>query len=102
MARVSPGFGYQSELELRVAETARRQYNKLKMQTKTEIRQTLDQLLVGEFIVSQQLHWSFLPGNFPYSFWSTKTSKIMLTQIIVYNFCTCLPALSIPYLRIIE
>ncbi|XP_041130652.1 vacuolar protein sorting-associated protein 13D-like isoform X3 [Polyodon spathula] len=44
------GFGYQSELELRVAETARRQYNKLKMQTKTEIRQTLDQLLVGEFI----------------------------------------------------
>ena len=27
-----PGFGYQSELELRVAEAARRQYNKLKMQ----------------------------------------------------------------------
>lgn len=47
-----PGFGYQSELELRVAEAARRQYNKLKMQTKAEIRQTLDQLLVGEFIVS--------------------------------------------------
>ncbi|KAM6924954.1 intermembrane lipid transfer protein VPS13D [Xenentodon cancila] len=44
------GFGYQSELELRVAEAARRQYNKLKMQTKAEIRQTLDQLLVGEFI----------------------------------------------------
>ncbi|XP_056131507.1 intermembrane lipid transfer protein VPS13D [Lampris incognitus] len=44
------GFGYQSELELRVAEAARRQYNKLKMQTKTEIRQTIDQLLVGEFI----------------------------------------------------
>ncbi|XP_069382319.1 intermembrane lipid transfer protein VPS13D isoform X3 [Paralichthys olivaceus] len=44
------GFGYQSELELKVAETARRQYNKLKMQTKAEIRQTIDQLLVGEFI----------------------------------------------------
>lgn len=47
------GFGYQSELELRVAEAARRQYNKLKMQTKAEIRQTIDQLLVGEFIVSK-------------------------------------------------
>ncbi|XP_068605139.1 intermembrane lipid transfer protein VPS13D [Brachionichthys hirsutus] len=46
------GFGYQSELELRVAEAARRQYNKLKMQTKAEIRQTIDQLLVGEFIES--------------------------------------------------
>ncbi|XP_066528182.1 intermembrane lipid transfer protein VPS13D isoform X2 [Hoplias malabaricus] len=44
------GFGYQSELEIRVAEAARRQYNKLKMQTKAEIRQTIDQLLVGEFI----------------------------------------------------
>ncbi|XP_078281630.1 intermembrane lipid transfer protein VPS13D isoform X1 [Rhinoraja longicauda] len=44
------GFGYQSELELRVADAARRQYNKLKMQTKAEIRQTIDQLLVGEFI----------------------------------------------------
>nr|XP_060482139.1 intermembrane lipid transfer protein VPS13D [Panthera onca] len=44
------GFGYQSELELRVAETARRQYNRLKMQTKAEIRQTLDRLLVGDFI----------------------------------------------------
>ncbi|XP_047441039.1 vacuolar protein sorting-associated protein 13D isoform X3 [Mugil cephalus] len=44
------GFGYQSELELRVAEAARRQYNKLKLQTKAEIRQTIDQLLVGEFI----------------------------------------------------
>ncbi|XP_076596695.1 intermembrane lipid transfer protein VPS13D isoform X1 [Chaetodon auriga] len=44
------GFGYQSEMELRVAEAARRQYNKLKMQTKAEIRQTIDQLLVGEFI----------------------------------------------------
>ncbi|KAL2104176.1 hypothetical protein ACEWY4_001044 [Coilia grayii] len=44
------GFGYQSELELRVAEAARKQYNKLKMQTKAEIRQTIDQLLVGEFI----------------------------------------------------
>uniref|UniRef100_A0A8C5KJ01 Vacuolar protein sorting 13D n=1 Tax=Jaculus jaculus TaxID=51337 RepID=A0A8C5KJ01_JACJA len=44
------GFGYQSELELRVAEAARRQYNKLKMQTKAEIRQTLDRLLVGGFI----------------------------------------------------
>ncbi|XP_067095428.1 intermembrane lipid transfer protein VPS13D [Osmerus mordax] len=44
------GFGYQSELELKVAEAARRQYNKLKMQTKAEIRQTIDQLLVGEFI----------------------------------------------------
>lgn len=49
------GFGYQSELELRVAEAARRQYNKLKMQTKAEIRQTIDQLLVGEFIVSKVL-----------------------------------------------
>ena len=46
------GFGYQSELELRVAEAARRQYNRLKMQTKAEIRQTLDRLLVGDFIVS--------------------------------------------------
>ncbi|XP_043916363.1 vacuolar protein sorting-associated protein 13D [Protopterus annectens] len=46
----SSGFGYQSELELRVAEAARRQYNKLKMQTKAEIRQTIDQLLVGEYI----------------------------------------------------
>ncbi|NWY00497.1 VP13D protein, partial [Nothoprocta ornata] len=44
------GFGYQSELEARVTEAARRQYNKLKMQTKTEIRQTIDRLLVGEFI----------------------------------------------------
>ncbi|XP_007491817.2 intermembrane lipid transfer protein VPS13D isoform X1 [Monodelphis domestica] len=44
------GFGYQSELELRVAEAARRQYNKLKMQTKAEIRQTIDRLLVGDFI----------------------------------------------------
>ncbi|XP_034027547.1 LOW QUALITY PROTEIN: vacuolar protein sorting-associated protein 13D [Thalassophryne amazonica] len=44
------GFGYQSVLELHVAEAARRQYNKLKMQTKAEIRQTIDQLLVGEFI----------------------------------------------------
>lgn len=34
-----------------MAEAARRQYNKLKMQTKAEIRQTIDQLLVGEFIV---------------------------------------------------
>ncbi|KAI4823652.1 hypothetical protein KUCAC02_012230 [Chaenocephalus aceratus] len=32
------GFGYQSELELRVAEAARRQYNKLKMQNKAEIQ----------------------------------------------------------------
>ncbi|KAB5546260.1 hypothetical protein PHYPO_G00070010 [Pangasianodon hypophthalmus] len=44
------GFGYQSELELRVADAVRRQYNKLKIQTKAEIRQTIDQLLVGEFI----------------------------------------------------
>lgn len=50
------GFGYQSELELRVAEAARRQYNKLKMQTKAEIRQTIDQLLVGEFIV-RKINW---------------------------------------------
>ncbi|XP_053546399.1 intermembrane lipid transfer protein VPS13D isoform X2 [Bombina bombina] len=46
----SSGFGYQSELELRVAEAARRQYNKLKIQTKAEIRQTIDRLMVGEFI----------------------------------------------------
>uniref|UniRef100_A0A672LEB6 Vacuolar protein sorting 13 homolog D n=1 Tax=Sinocyclocheilus grahami TaxID=75366 RepID=A0A672LEB6_SINGR len=51
------GFGYQSELELRVAEAARRQYNKLKMQTKAEIRQTIDQLLVGEFIENSK-HWT--------------------------------------------
>lgn len=38
-----------------MAEAARRQYNKLKMQTKAEIRQTIDQLLVGEFIVSKIL-----------------------------------------------
>ncbi|XP_077787399.1 intermembrane lipid transfer protein VPS13D isoform X3 [Podarcis muralis] len=44
------GFGCQSELELRVAAAARRQYNKLKMQTKAEIRQTIDRLLVGDFI----------------------------------------------------
>ncbi|XP_053498784.1 intermembrane lipid transfer protein VPS13D isoform X2 [Ictalurus furcatus] len=44
------GFGYQSELELRVADAVRKQYNKLKIQTKAEIRQTIDQLLVGEFI----------------------------------------------------
>uniref|UniRef100_A0A8C3CX35 Vacuolar protein sorting 13 homolog D n=1 Tax=Cairina moschata TaxID=8855 RepID=A0A8C3CX35_CAIMO len=44
------GFGYQSELEAKVAEAARRQYNKLKMQTKAEIRQTIDRLLVGDFI----------------------------------------------------
>ncbi|KAJ7306492.1 hypothetical protein JRQ81_009847 [Phrynocephalus forsythii] len=46
----SSGFGCQSELELRVAEAARRHYNKLKMQTKAEIRQTIDRLLVGDFI----------------------------------------------------
>lgn len=53
------GFGYQSELELRVAEAARRQYNRLKMQTKAEIRQTLDRLLVGDFIVSGHNECSF-------------------------------------------
>ncbi|XP_065141972.1 intermembrane lipid transfer protein VPS13D isoform X2 [Paramisgurnus dabryanus] len=53
----SSGFGYQSELELRVAEAARKQYNKLKMQTKAEIRQTIDQLLVGEFIENSK-HWT--------------------------------------------
>uniref|UniRef100_A0A286Y024 Vacuolar protein sorting 13 homolog D n=1 Tax=Cavia porcellus TaxID=10141 RepID=A0A286Y024_CAVPO len=53
------GFGYQSELELRVAKAARRQYNKLKMQTKAEIRQTLDRLLVGDFIV----RFSFLSAE---------------------------------------
>ncbi|XP_012887376.1 PREDICTED: vacuolar protein sorting-associated protein 13D [Dipodomys ordii] len=51
------GFGYQSELELRVAEAARKQYNKLKMQTKAEIRQTLDRLLVGDFI-EESKRWS--------------------------------------------
>ncbi|XP_018408139.1 PREDICTED: vacuolar protein sorting-associated protein 13D [Nanorana parkeri] len=50
----SSGFGYQSELELRVAEAARRQYNNLKMQTKAEIRQTIDRLLVGEFIANSR------------------------------------------------
>uniref|UniRef100_A0A8C8S488 Vacuolar protein sorting 13 homolog D n=1 Tax=Pelusios castaneus TaxID=367368 RepID=A0A8C8S488_9SAUR len=49
------GFGYQSELEVRVAEAARRQYNKLKMQTKAEIRQTIDRLLVGDFIEDSKL-----------------------------------------------
>ena len=39
-----------------MAEAARRQYNKLKMQTKAEIRQTIDQLLVGEFIV-RKIDW---------------------------------------------
>lgn len=38
-----------------MAEAARRQYNKLKMQTKAEIRQTIDQLLVGEFIVRENI-----------------------------------------------
>lgn len=38
-----------------MAEAARRQYNKLKMQTKAEIRQTIDRLLVGDFIVSSCL-----------------------------------------------
>ncbi|XP_059722821.1 intermembrane lipid transfer protein VPS13D isoform X2 [Haemorhous mexicanus] len=51
------GFGYQSELEARVAEAARRQYNKLKMQTKAEIRQTIDRLLVGDFIENSK-SWS--------------------------------------------
>lgn len=40
-----------------MAEAARRQYNKLKMQTKAEIRQTIDQLLVGEFIV-REIVWT--------------------------------------------
>ncbi|XP_063173560.1 intermembrane lipid transfer protein VPS13D isoform X1 [Candoia aspera] len=53
----SSGFGCQSELELRVAEAARRQYNKLKMQTKAEIRQTIDRLLVGDFI-EESRRWS--------------------------------------------
>uniref|UniRef100_A0A670ZLE6 Vacuolar protein sorting 13 homolog D n=1 Tax=Pseudonaja textilis TaxID=8673 RepID=A0A670ZLE6_PSETE len=53
----SSGFGCQSELELRVAEAARRQYNRLKMQTKAEIRQTIDRLLVGDFI-EESRHWS--------------------------------------------
>lgn len=34
-----------------MADAVRRQYNKLKIQTKAEIRQTIDQLLIGEFIV---------------------------------------------------
>ncbi|KAK9392132.1 vacuolar protein sorting-associated protein 13D [Crotalus adamanteus] len=54
---LSSGFGCQSELELRVAEAARRQYNRLKMQTKAEIRQTIDRLLVGDFI-EESRHWS--------------------------------------------
>lgn len=44
-----------------MAEAARRQYNKLKMQTKAEIRQTIDQLLVGEFIVRVKYVISKLP-----------------------------------------
>lgn len=39
-----------------MADAVRRQYNKLKIQTKAEIRQTIDQLLVGEFIVRKTLH----------------------------------------------
>ncbi|XP_070615164.1 intermembrane lipid transfer protein VPS13D isoform X2 [Erythrolamprus reginae] len=54
---LSSGFGCQSELELRVAEAARRQYNRLKMQTKAEIRQTIDRLLVGDFI-EESKRWS--------------------------------------------
>lgn len=45
-----------------MAEAARRQYTKLKMQTKAEIRQTIDQLLVGEFIV-RQIHWKVKQTN---------------------------------------
>lgn len=59
------GFGYQSELELRVADAVRRQYNKLKIQTKAEIRQTIDQLLVGEFIVRyHNIHYCFLMAGY--------------------------------------
>lgn len=47
-----------------MAEAARRQYNKLKMQTKAEIRQTIDRLLVGDFIVS------FFPQNVYVGFFS--------------------------------
>lgn len=63
---LAAGFGYQSELELRVAEAARRQYNKLKMQTKAEIRQTIDRLLVGDFIVSE-LKWNQIVALLPYA-----------------------------------
>lgn len=46
-----------------MADAVRRQYNKLKIQTKAEIRQTIDQLLVGEFIVRHfSVHYSFF-GN---------------------------------------
>lgn len=46
-----------------MAEAARRQYNKLKMQTKAEIRQTIDQLLVGEFIVRMIFNRDKLPSG---------------------------------------
>lgn len=51
-----------------MAEAARRQYNKLKMQTKAEIRQTIDQLLVGEFIVSNLLWTGGLTWSLAESF----------------------------------
>lgn len=48
-----------------MADAVRKQYNKLKIQTKAEIRQTIDQLLVGEFIVRLfNMHYCFLmAGN---------------------------------------
>lgn len=48
-----------------MADAVRRQYNKLKIQTKAEIRQTIDQLLVGEFIVrDRNINYCFLmAGN---------------------------------------
>lgn len=46
-----------------MAEAARRQYNKLKIQTKAEIRQTIDQLLVGEFIVRMLYNYDKLQSG---------------------------------------
>ncbi|XP_059807841.1 intermembrane lipid transfer protein VPS13D [Hypanus sabinus] len=87
------GFGYQSELELRVAEAARRQYNKLKMQTKAEIRQTIDQLLVGEFIENDKrwmmkLDISAPQVIFPDDFKSADSLLVVvdLGRILLTNF----------------
>ncbi|XP_072334512.1 intermembrane lipid transfer protein VPS13D isoform X1 [Scyliorhinus torazame] len=87
------GFGYQSELELRVAEAARRQYNKLKMQTKAEIRQTIDQLLVGEFIENDKrwmmkLDISAPQVMFPDDFKSPDSVLVVvdLGRILLTNF----------------
>ena len=69
-----------------MAEAARRQYNKLKMQTKAEIRQTIDRLLVGDFIVS------FCPKNVYVGFFchmptSCRTSSSKEWGVFVVYLC---------------